>query len=152
GSRAGEDVILTNVIDFDVKVWDPVAPIFGQEITDSSGEVISVEPVLPGDPLHKLKMKNGNVPLDHGGYVDLFYRRGTGADWDTPFAGPGQAGSGLEVTDEARQPATYCTWSSHYNNDGLDQFGDGSVDDPNTPETVPPYPFKLLGLQITIRV
>lgn len=169
GTRAGEDVILTNVIGFDVKVWDPIAPIFGHEITDSSGEVISVEPVLPGDPLYKQKLAAGAAPLDRGAYVDLFYTRGTGAAIETPFSGPGHPRSGLAVApgNEIHQPAVYCTWSTHYENDGRDQDGDGDfdegangidddgangVDDPAERETSPPYPFKLLAVQITIRV
>ena len=41
-TRVSEDVILTNVIGFDVKAWDPGAPI----ITNSSQTAV----LLPGDP------------------------------------------------------------------------------------------------------
>lgn len=169
--RVMEDVILTGVIGFDVKVWDPVAPVFEQVVgqtTDADGNVVDVsEPVLGDDPLYKRKLKAGNVPISMGAYVDLYYTRGTGSTVDTPFAGPGHAKSRLAVTDEARQPAVYCTWSTHYENDGIDQDevggvdqgsngidddGQNGVDDPGEAETMPPYPFKLLGLQVIILV
>lgn len=167
GTRVGEDVILTGVIGFDVKVWDPVAPVFQHDIADSSGIKIAAEPVVPADPLYKLKLKQDAAPLSRGAYVDLFYTRGTGSSYDTPFAGAGHPKSGLRVSDEARQPAVYCTWSSHYEADGIDTDGDGvvdqgtdgldqdgsaGVDDAAERETWPPYPFKLLGIQVTLRV
>lgn len=171
GPRAYEDVILTNVIGFDVKVWDPVAPVFdvvvGTAKDELGNEYDITEPVLPSDPLYKVRLKNGNVPLSNGAYVDLFYTRGTGSSFDSPFAGAGHPKSGLAVTNEARQPAVWCTWSTHYENDGIDTDGDGTVDqgmdgldqdgaggvdDPAERETMPPYPFKLLGVQVTIRV
>ena len=41
-SRYGEDVVLTNVVAFDVQVWDPTAPVF----------IVGNPPVAvaPGDP------------------------------------------------------------------------------------------------------
>jgi len=123
GTRVAEDVILTNVIGFDVKLWDPGS----------------------------------------GAYVDL------GADKATILAGPGDQRSQLD-TGNAR---VYCTWSTHYEHDGIDQDGDDIVDpqnngfdDPDTVtgslmsgaddvgerETAPPYPVPLRGIQVKIRV
>jgi hypothetical protein len=47
GTRVGEDVILTNVLSFDVKVWDPGAPIV--TLNDPS-QTINGEAIQPGDP------------------------------------------------------------------------------------------------------
>ncbi len=56
-------------------------------------------------------------------------------------------------------PATYDTWSTHYEHDGLDQDGDGTPDQTSTgfedtannTETSPPYPVPLRGIKITLR-
>lgn len=53
-------------------------------------------------------------------------------------------------------PAVYCTWSSHYENDGRDNNRDGAIDegldDPTNVETMPPYPVPLRAIQVKIRV
>ena len=67
GARIGEDVVLTNVIGFDVKAWDPYAPIL-----DSPAGV----PLLPGDPGYITRIGAGVGPanvLGTGAYVDLNY-------------------------------------------------------------------------------
>ena len=61
---------------------------------------------------------------------------------------------------------TYDTWSTHYESNGVDEDGDGKVDngtngnddnndgvpdDPAEAETSPPYPARLRGLEIRIR-
>ncbi len=50
GTRMGEDVLLTNVIGFDVKAWDPNAAVLVQKITDASDNVLDEIVNLPGDP------------------------------------------------------------------------------------------------------
>ena len=170
GSRAGEDVILTNVIGFDVKVWDPGAPVFWLESTN--------EPVLPGDFAYKHKLSDGDaVKIRSGAFVDLFYTRGVtvaDSDYNGQFAGPGTSKSQLQAGSNTS--AVYCTWSTHYENDGVNQadhLKDGSgdtlelidegsngiddnsngiVDDPGEWETLPPYPVPLKAIQIKIRV
>ena len=62
---------------------------------------------------------------------------------------------------------TYCTWSPHYESDGINQDGDGltdegtngidddginGVDDPGEFETAPPYPFRVRGVQVVFRI
>lgn len=70
---------------------------------------------------------------------------------------------------------SYCTWSTYYEHDGIDQNGNGLIDegnnglddDPDGPgpltpngivddaverETSPPYPFPLRGIQVRIRL
>ena len=170
GTRIGEDVILTNVIGFDVKVWDPGAPVFWLESTN--------EPVLPGDFAYKHKLSDGDaVKIRSGAFVDLFYTRGVtvaDSDYNGQFAGPGTSKSQLQAGSNT--PAVYCTWSTHYENDGVNQadhLKDGSgdtlelidegsngiddnsngiVDDPGEWETLPPYPVPLKAIQIKIRV
>ncbi len=166
GSRAGEDVILTNVIGFDVKIYDPDAPIYD----------LMSEPILPGDYAHKHRLNDGATPIGKGAYVDLYYTRGTTAPESlSAFAGPGDARSGLRAGPN--DAAVYCTWSTHYENDGLNQDGDETtdsmgntvplidegtdgldndgqfgVDDPGERETAPPYPHRVFSIQVKIRV
>jgi len=123
GTRMAEDVILTNVIGFDVKLWDP-----------GSGQ-----------------------------YVDL------GANNAILLSGPGDQRSQLH----GGNARVYCTWSTHYEHDGIDQDGDdltdeahngfddpdtltgslmGGADDVGERETAPPYPVPLRGIQVKIRV
>ncbi len=167
--RVTEDVILDNVIGFDVKVWDPGAPVFE----------IGGQPVLPTDAAYKERLASGATPVSRGAFVDLFYSRGTGAALNADniptagvyqgsyFAGPGHPRSQLVAAPQDTMPANYCTWSTHYEHDGIDQNGDGivdsatngiddnnqgGVDDITEHETMPPYPVPLRAIQIKIRV
>lgn len=161
--RQGEDVVLTNVIAFDVRVFDPGAPV---HVTAGN------TPLVPGDPLF-------NSPASgSGAFVDLGY------DPSVPsrFSGFGQAKSGLMGSRTDRR--TYDTWSLHYEADGRDQGnangipantidegtngldddadgdhdepaydanGDGVFEDPGETETLPPYPVPLRGIEVRIR-
>ena len=99
--RIGEDVVLTNVVGFDVKVWDPQAWVL--PATDAAGTqanltmnnywtvgtftddgVIPGVAVLPGDPGYELALAHALVandiggtnwflPVGYGAYVDLNY-------------------------------------------------------------------------------
>src|SRR5262249_42397413 len=72
----------------------------------------------------------------------------------------------LDDTTNYKQPATWDSFSIHYEHDGIDQDGingadqgtdgfdnnnDGVVDDIGERETIAPYPVPLRGIQITIR-
>lgn len=207
GTRVAEDVVLTNVIGFDVKVYDPFAPI----IADSAGAVYT-----PGDANYVTYLNN--VPgtytaIGNGAYVDLNYLRAN-ADGDTDglpdlpsvasgnasyssialaaqsyFRGPGApfplnaatlcALRGCPPGTAQPIAATYDTWSTHYEMDGVNQDGDGvtdeytdgfdnavggtimnnaaglgnnGVDDATEQEAPPPYPVRLRGIQVKIRV
>jgi hypothetical protein len=154
-----EDVVLTNVIGFDVKVWDPGAPV------RSDGSVA----LGPSDPGYDALVKSGASPVSYGAYVDLGYNPdySPGANAPTPhFHHAGDARSKLNAN--AAQPArVYDTWSIHYEHDGIDQDNDGvvdegtngfddngqaGVDDPSEMETSPPYPAPLQAIQVKIRV
>lgn len=140
GTRQGEDIVLTNVLAFDIRVFDPRAPLNDTGVTA----------VDPGDPGYS----SGSSASVNGAYVDL----GSGAA-ATTLMGNANAKSKL-----AR---IYDTWSTHYefngidedNNgvadqgtNGIDDNSNGIVDDATEQETAPPYPVALRGVEVRIRV
>jgi prepilin-type N-terminal cleavage/methylation domain-containing protein len=169
--RQGEDVVLTNVLAFDVRVFDPAAPVF----VTANGSAL-----VPGDPGFV------NTAVASGAYVDLGHAV-TANSLLSPilprFAGFGLARSGL--AGSAASNRTYDTWSLGYEADGLNQDGDvdglgnqliddgtngldddvdgvfdeppydangdGEFEDPGELETLPPYPHPLRGIEIRIR-
>lgn len=152
-ARHGEDVVLTNVLTFDVRVFDPAAPIHWTASTA----------LVPQDPG---PLATGTAS---GGYVDLGNGTTSNAALNpigkTPnFAGYGAASSGLIGSDSTRR--TYDTWSTHYESngldedsdgiidegsDGIDSNGNGQVDEPAEQETSAPYPYPLRGVEVRIR-
>ena len=131
--RYGEDVVLTNVLSFDVKVWDP-----GAEVRIDNSDPILKRPLVPSDPGYSSGISS--TPPQFGAYVDLNYSSvaiknngdNDGAPIDnsvifkssvppappTYFAGPyygsGQ-NSGLTAAFKAtRNFATFDTWSLGY--------------------------------------
>jgi len=86
GARIGEDIILTNVVSFDIKAWDPGAPVFAAAIGDSAAAAASTaNPIaavlVPGDAGYPSAVDNflsaaGNTalqPVGFGAYADLNY-------------------------------------------------------------------------------
>jgi prepilin-type N-terminal cleavage/methylation domain-containing protein len=172
GTRVGEDIISNNVIAFDVRVFDPDAPI---RVGSAGGAV------TPGDP--GFMAATGTAGL--GAYVDLFWNRTLGlggtpaspviafpAGGMTAFQSPGVAVSSGPRNAAVSGTAIYDTWSTHYESNGinengntdsssnplidegtngLDDNGDGLVDDPREAETSPPYPVPLRGIEIRLR-
>jgi type II secretory pathway component PulJ len=147
GLRVAEDVILTNVIGFDVKAWDPTAPIYAGTGA-AAGTTIS-----PGDLTYPPAA--GATQIGTGAYVDLGYL----PSGSSQFSGVGNYSSTV--------PRVYDTWSTHYEADGLDQDGDGNtdwasdgidnnnsggIDDASEQEAPPPYAVPLRGIQVKIRV
>jgi prepilin-type N-terminal cleavage/methylation domain-containing protein len=165
--RFGEDVVLTNVIAFDVRVFDPAAPV--DVTTDGT-------PLVPGDPGFT------NAPVAAGAYVDL----GNGVTSNALLAGltisphfGGYGQSSSQLAGSATTRCTYDTWSTHYeangrdeNTDGTPDTGtngrddnsDGQIDEPpydsngdgiydavGELETSPPYPYPLRGIEVRIR-
>jgi hypothetical protein len=140
--RDGEDVILTNVIAFDVKVFDPNAVITGG--SGIRGEYVDL----------------GNA----GGTT-----RNVGNPF--PSAGvSGFSSLGARLSNAPRNVEfglpTYDTWSTHYESNGLNEDGDavvdeatdgrddnadGVADDPAERETSASYPVALRGIEIAIR-
>jgi prepilin-type N-terminal cleavage/methylation domain-containing protein len=168
--RQGEDVILTNVLAFDVRVFDPGAPVF---VTSGSTALV------PGDPgfTNTASASGAYVDLGHGVATNSLLSAVVTGGNATKFSGFGQAKSGLQGTATTRR--TYDTWSTHYeangrdedgiqgpdqgtdgldnDNDGLfdepasDAAGDGVFEDLGEAETLPPYPVPLRGVEIRIR-
>ncbi len=161
-ARAGEDVILTNVISFDVRVYDPQAIV-----PTASGTTWR----QPGDPGYLAAAASGTAGT--GAYIDLGWRGGTPVVRTGTFPPAGQSpleSAGVCVTDSPRKlslPAsTYDTWSRHYEFNGMDDDGDGVVDEGSNgadtdgdgwpeysgnAETSPPYPTALRGLEVRLR-
>lgn len=150
--RESEDLVLTNVLAFDVKIWDPAAPV---NIGSSGGLV-----VRPGD----VGFSSGQQAIAKGAYVDLAY---------APSPNPNVSLSAFSNYPVPKAKfanwglAVYDTWSNHYEKDGLDQDGlggpdtgtdgfdndnDGLVDEFDEWEAPPPYPAPCRGIQVTIRV
>ena len=169
-NRYNEDLILFQPLAFDVRVYDPNAPMY--QDPQNPGAILS-----PGDRGLYDPVAQGFIRRMNGAYVDLYYERFLRLE-DAPdtyfFAGPGHRKSQLHVTDIGGY-ATYDTWSLHYEYDGRDQdfddkldegtnglddqFGTGlddlgstGVDDFGERETSPPYPYPLRGLQVKVRV
>ena len=92
-SRLGEDVILTDVLSFDVRVFDPMAPL----MTAATGEVL-----VPSDPGYV--NATGNV-AGFGAFVDMGYANLT----PTPTAK-------LNVNPPQGTPAPYPQLQSYFSN------------------------------------
>lgn len=147
-TRVSEDVILTNVLSFDVKIWDDGAPV----LMDSPGNVYQ-----PGDSGYLTQMINGGFTIvRYGAYVDLNYMCLLDQDNDgvidylaanpnprPQFADAGNPRSRLVGTAPFKkdfsdatswplfkdmQAAVYDTWSTDYEHDGLDQDGQLGAD------------------------
>jgi hypothetical protein len=144
--RLGDDVVLTNVIAFDVKVYDPAAVIGG----NAAGAYVD------------LNWGNASLPVS------------TNATFP-PVGATAFQGKGVNCSSSGNAALalpTYDTWSTHYEFDGvnqgdspslvgppkvdegtnsLDDNNDGIVDDAGEQETSPPYPVALRGIEIRIR-
>lgn len=146
GSRAGEDIVLSNVLAFDVRVFDPNAEIKNP----STGGVA----VTPGDPGYA-SASSFSTPV-YGCYVDI---------------GVGGASTFAIANKDPLSQLTgniYDTWSTHYEANGLNEDEDllvdegsnrsddgglvGVADDADEQETSPPYPYPLRGIEVRIRV
>lgn len=167
--RQGEDVLLTGVIAFDVRVFDPAAPV-------ALGGGDGLTAVTPGDAV---EIGGG---IANGCYVDLgngvHGRAASLPETQGPrFAGYGHPLSG-GLVGSATTRRTYDTWSTHYESNGIDEDSaagpdqatngldddvptrsgalaghpaDGVADDSGELETSPPYPFPVRGIEIRIR-
>jgi hypothetical protein len=175
GTRLGEDIVLNNVLAFDVRVLDPDAPI---QVASPGGAV------TPSDP----GFVAGSGTAGLGAYVDLFWNRAVTADsppgggsplalfpptGTTAFQSPGVYVAGTSGTTGktllgavATGTAVYDTWSTHYEANGIDENNNGVidegtnglddnnnslVDEPAEAETSPPYPVPLRGIEVRIR-
>jgi hypothetical protein len=191
-ARFGEDVILTNVLAFDVRIWDPdalVQAVPALVLTNRSAGAsrLAVEPgdngyIAPGSPGFPSVGSPGYGST--GAYVDLAWNGdpavvAVGNPFPTPGATPFQ-GLGSRVSNAPRNDLlpypTYDTWTDFYETNGVDDNGNGIVDEgtngiddngnnlvdePIEQETSPPYPVALQhstgsasgtgGIQVRIR-
>ncbi|MGD0653895.1 MAG: hypothetical protein ABSA16_06085 [Thermoguttaceae bacterium] len=166
-TRIADDIVLTNVIGFDVKAWEPA---LGQYV-DLGYEM---RPIDPSNPTKLQEIKHypaetsNDNPYTSG---EMFYHRGyclknaPSKGYLAYILGCYQSNSGIIYYT----PRVYDTWSTHYENVGLygldttiyppgrgtngfDDDGNGIVDDENEKLTSPPYPAPLRGIQVKIRV
>ena len=164
GTRTADDLILSNVISFDIRVWDAGYPILQDTNT---GQVLK-----PSDPGYKLPEINSNynvnlpiAVLGFGGYVDLgYYQTYDYTGWKTkPLPCPppppnfntyGNISSPL--CGSAVTPRVYDTWCNTYDGtlatDGFDNNSMGIVDNNGERAFVTPYSAPLRGIQVIIRI
>lgn len=150
GNYQGEDVILSSLLAFDVKIYDPNALVYDDRIT-STGSITGVGtiPLNPTDPgyFNELQFDFNNAPaglssfIGRGAFVDLGYQHiYTDAAPVIPgfpkaviagfpavpnmsqFSGLPQLGSQLGAQ------LAYSTWPTSYESDGIDQDGVFSAD------------------------
>lgn len=142
-ARIGEDVILDNVLAFDVRVFDPGAPLVGG--TGAEGEYVD----LGSSGISPVAMTAAFPPAS-----------------TTVFQSGGVQVSNGSASKTLARP-TYDTFSTHYEANGLDEDGDSNydegsnglddggianvADDPLEAETSAPYPYPLRGIEIRIR-
>jgi hypothetical protein len=137
----GEDRVLDNLLAFDVRVYDPRVPLFGDNL-----DVVGVLPdtnqtdddalaaLQPGDPGYATAVAAGYQTAGYGAYVDLFYKRGTlgSLPFSSAFSDrPAYNSRNAAAVDPylvAFGYAIYDTWSTFYERDGIDQFNDGLGD------------------------
>ena len=145
-NSSGDDILLTDVTGFDLKVYSPNATVNPAAVT---GTDIILE---PGDVGFDVNVANG---IGWGAFVDLNH---PGVGWF----------NGLPYGNNyAFSEWVYDTWSPAYESDGIDQDGvdgvdqatdgldsDGSngVDDTGERETLPPYPYPIRGMKVSIRL
>jgi hypothetical protein len=170
-------IVLSDALAFDVRVYDPGAPLF-----NVAGVVVQ-----PGDPAWAGAAVTAGNAIGFGAYVDLGWD-GDPQDYVPPAAQPTffqlermvgwhPVRFASDPTDFRGPPCVYDTWTWHYENDAVDQYGDGidintdgipdqlvdmgrngidddnanGVDDIAERETSPPYPVPLRGVKVILR-
>lgn len=152
GDHIGNDLVLNDVLAFDVKVYDPMAQV----------RLNNGIPCSPSDPAW-----TGGAAAGVGTYVDLYYGLYAPPPQATNFSVVPQFRTGATNANGLAQygnHACYDTWTTSYERDGIQQSG--TVADPGNSgteyldgrygsqlrETTPPYPFPLRGVKISIRM
>lgn len=124
-SRAPTDLILTNVIAFDVQVYDPGVADYVDLGHGGGGGLFG----HGGDPASGLAASNSYAP-DGARVYDT---------WTLSYEN-----DGLDQHDDDDR----ADWAG----DGFDNDGSGVIDDASERETAPPYAAALRGVRVTIRV
>jgi type II secretory pathway component PulJ len=122
GPRIADDVILTNVIGFDVKAWDPDA---------NTGAGAYVDMGYAGAATDRFAGNGAAVA------TGTTYLSGVYDTWSTHYES--ETVTGLGGTPGQAM-------------NGFDDNNNGIVDDTSELRTSPPYPYPLRGIQVKIRV
>jgi type II secretory pathway pseudopilin PulG len=162
GKRRGEDVMLTDALAFDLRLFDPGAPLFLEP---------STETVLAPSDIGWAPAAANMMPLvGQGAYVDAGYGLNVVVSGPTPVAPwfaeprwtPDRVGNPL-----APGYSLYDTWSFHYEHNGWNEAGDNlvdegtngfdddlayGVDDVDERETMAPYDRPLRAMQVKLRI
>ncbi len=139
GPRVGEDIILNNVLDFDVKVFDPEAWVVVNDAGLANANDPNAAALLPGDPGYAAALVRTTAPISKGAYVDLGY--GYGIVWNLNRPNPPPPAALLQppctlswFSNLPVPPYTYViepsydTWSTHYENNWYDTNQNGLRD------------------------
>lgn len=153
----GLDIALADVTGFDIKIYSP-----NTDVGQTDGIVL-----LPADiPVQY----TAATAVDQGAYVDLAYGLiyGTGGTFDPTVAAFSTVPTAQsQIPPVGSTDVAYDSFTKFYEANGIDDDGDGlvdegmdgldndaanGVDDNFERETMPPYPFRLQGLKVSIRV
>jgi hypothetical protein len=137
--RRGEDVVLTNVLAFDVRAFDPLAPLL--LVNNTVVEPSDIGWHTPGN----WAVPASNSIVGRGAYVDLAYigdpTKGDYEAFDVPvgaatsvFSMAPHPQSGFTAIGGLLVRSFYDTWSTHYEVDGINQ--DNPTGDPNGDQLV----------------
>lgn len=175
-----DDVLTSDIVSFDLRVYDPMAPL------GAPAPQYAMTPTDPGYPSPDVLAQWNNPPM-RGAYVDLgfvFSRQtltgiaGNSNTIHSHFSALPHLKSQMIQPVNAQQPLApplqprvYCTWSTKYERDGLDQNRNNRIDegtngvddqgvtpylvapdDVNELETAPPYAAPLRGMEVVLRV
>ena len=163
-----------DVMAFDVRVFDPLAPVYRPSV----GARYVVTPVDAGYLPVATSQSGSTLPDSFGAYVDLGYnaRADNGTRMipllashfsDIPLLQSRLALLPQSSNYAVNTPRVYDTWTKIYERDGVNQNAtagideasdrfdnntDFVVDDPFEQETQPPYPYPLRGIEVLLRL
>lgn len=136
-NRQGEDIVLTNVLAFDVRAFDPLAPLLlvnntVVEPSDIGWRRRVNSRLARWEPAYLPNAANPTNIVGRGAYVDLAYIGDpTQGGYEGYDVGTGAATSVFSMAPHARSGfvqsggllvrSFYDTWSTHYEYDGINQ-------------------------------
>jgi hypothetical protein len=162
-----DDVVLSDVLAFDVRAYDPTAQLY----QGSTAGTIAGDLLRPG--VVGWNLSPGANLVGGGSYVDLAYFSNytptPPATRSSVFSGAPQLRSGMTAAGGSPLMPTYDAWTLAYEHDGIDNDDGGSgpvdegangvdddglngVDDVFEMETLPPYLSPLRGIKVTLRM
>lgn len=179
GGQNPEYLMLDDALAFDVRVFDPDAPLYALQTSPNTV-------MEPSDRGWELAAQQDD-PVGYGAFCDLGWNRNYSDPSPGPynmtlpnpplrsvFQHPRMAGwhPNRPPADFFGHPAVYDTWSYHYENDSVDQYNDSvagnnltdrgtngidddnqnGVDDLGERETFPPYNVPLRGVKVVLRI